>query len=228
MTTLLDGFIPYKAEDAERYKQLGCWANLTFGDILDRAADRYPNREAFVDSESRLTYAQARDMANRLALGLMNLGINPTDRALVQVPNWNEFVYSYFALQKIGAVNVLLIDRYREYEIKHLIQLTGATSWVVPEKYGKTDYLPIVGDVLKEHPQVKNVILVRGREHEPYFSLEKLLADDELTGENLARVAQTHLRQCQKNNPVKTAYYDSSMEAWHHIFPLSNALVAPH
>ncbi|UCG64863.1 MAG: AMP-binding protein, partial [Deltaproteobacteria bacterium] len=175
VTTFLEGFTRYKAEDAERYKRLGCWAGLTFGDILDRAADRYPDKEAFVDSENRLTYAQARGRANRLALSLMNLGIRPTDRVLVQLPNWNEFVYTYFALQKIGAVNVLLIDRYRQYEIKHLIQLTGATSWIVPEKYGKIDYLPIVGDVLKEHPQVKNVILVRGREHEPYFSLEKLL-----------------------------------------------------
>jgi 2,3-dihydroxybenzoate-AMP ligase/mycobactin salicyl-AMP ligase len=171
MTTFLEGFTPYKAEDAESYKRLGCWAGLTFGDILDRAADSYPDREAFIS--------------------LMNLGIKPTDRVLVQLPNWNEFVYTYFALQKIGAVNVLLIDRYRQYEIKHLIQLTGATSWIVPEKYGKIDYLPIVGDVLKESPQVKNVILVRGGEHEPYFSLEKLLADAELTDENLARLAQT-------------------------------------
>ncbi len=191
MTSSLEGFTPYKAEDAERYKQLGCWADLTFGDILDRAADRYPDKEAFVDSESRLTYAQARDTANRLALGLMNLGINPTDRVLVQLPNWNEFVLAYFALQKIGAVNVLLIDRYRQYEVKHLIQLSGATAWIVPEKYGKIDYLPIVGDVLEEHPQVRNVILVRGKEHEPYFSLEKLLADAELTDENLARLAET-------------------------------------
>ncbi|UCH06172.1 MAG: AMP-binding protein [Deltaproteobacteria bacterium] len=191
MTTALEGFTPYRKEDAESYKRLGCWAGLTFGDILDRAADSYPDKEAFVDKDSRLTYAQARDRANRLGISLMNLGIKPTDRVLVQLPNWNEFVYTYFALQKIGAINVLLIDRYRQYEIKHLIQLTGATSWILPEKYGKTDYLPIVGDVLKEHPQVENVILVRGGDHEPYFSLEKLLANAELTDENLAELAQT-------------------------------------
>ena len=189
MTTLLEGFTPYRKEDAESYKRLGCWAGLTFGDILDRAADSYPDKEAFVDNESRLTYAQARDRANKLGISLMNLGIKPTDRVLVQLPNWNEFAYTYFALQKIGAITVLLIDRYRQYEINHLFELTGATCWILPEKYGKKDYLPIVGDVLKEHPQVKNLILVRGREHEPYLNLEKLLADAELTDENLARLA---------------------------------------
>ena len=200
MTTILEGFTPYKAEDAESYKRLGCWAGLTFGDILDRAADSYPDREAFVDSESRLTYAQARDRANRLGISLMNRGIKPTDRVLVQLPNWNEFVYTYFALQKIGAVTVLVIDRYRQYEINHLFQLTGATSWILPEKYGKTDYLPIVGDVLKESPQVKNVILVRGWDHEAYFSLEKLLGDAELTDENLARLAQ------RRPDPMQVAH----------------------
>jgi len=36
MTKLLDGFTPYRTEDAEKYKRLGWWGGLTFGDILDR------------------------------------------------------------------------------------------------------------------------------------------------------------------------------------------------
>jgi len=172
MTTLLDGFTPYRAEDAENYRRLRCWADLTFGDILDRATDRYPNKEAFVDGASRLTFAQARDRVNRLAISLMNLGIEPTERVLVQLPNWNEFVYVYFALQKIGAVDVLLIDRYRPYEIHHLIRLSGATSWVLPWEYRKTDYLPIIREVLKESPQMKNGILSRLGAQSDYSSLE--------------------------------------------------------
>jgi 2,3-dihydroxybenzoate-AMP ligase len=191
MKKLLNGFIPYREEDAERYKRLGCWTGLTFGDILDRAADIHPEKEAFVDGESRLTFAQARDRVNRLGIGLMDLGIRPTDRTLVQLPNWNEFVYIYFALQKIGAITVLLIDRYRQYEINHLFQLTGATSWILPEKYGKTNYLPIIKDVLKENPQVKDVILARGKDHETCLSLEKLIDGTALTDEDLARLVQT-------------------------------------
>ena len=150
---LLKGFTPYKKEDAEKYNRLGWWAGLTLGDLLDKAADIYPNKEALVDDKSRLTYSQVREMVNRLAISLMELGIKTMDRVLVQLPNWSEFVYSYFALQKIGAIPVLLIDRYRPYEINHLFRLTGATSWIVPEKYRKTDYLPIIKDVLKNSPK---------------------------------------------------------------------------
>ncbi len=190
MTKLLDGFTPYRKEDAEKYKRLGWWGGLTFGDILDRAADRYPAKEAFVDGVSRLTLAQARDKANRLAVGLMNLGIEPKERVLVQLPNWNEFVYVYFALQKIGAIDVLLIDRYRPYEINHLIRLAGATTWILPWKYRKTDYLPIIKEVLKESPQMKNVIVVRGKDQGDYPSVEGLVEDGELTEKNMAALAQ--------------------------------------
>ena len=149
----MKGFTPYRKEDAEKYNRLRWWAGLTFGDILDKAADIYPDKEAFVDSRSRLTYSEAREKTNRLAIGLMDLGVKAMDRVLVQLPNWNEFVFTYFSLQKIGAIPVLLIDRYRQYEISHLFRITGATSWIVPERYGKTDYLPIIHDVLKDHPQ---------------------------------------------------------------------------
>ncbi len=190
MAKFLEGFTPYKKEDAEKYNNFRWWSGLTFGDILDRAADIHPEKEAFVDRKTRLTYGEAREKTNKLAIGLMDLGIQPLDRALVQLPNWNEFVFAYFALQKVGAVPVLLIDRYRQFEINHLISLTGATSWIVASRYKKTDYVPIINDVLKEHPELKNVITVRGEgDQQPFTSLESLIEEAELTEDNLARLA---------------------------------------
>ena len=185
MTGFLEGFIPYKKEDAEKYNKFRWWSGLTFGDILDRAADIHPEKEAFVDRKTRLTYGEAREKTNKLAIGLMDLGIQPLDRVLVQLPNWNEFVFAYFALQKIGAIPVLLIDRYRQFEINHLISLTGATSWIVAEKYKKTDYVPIIEDVLKEHPELKNIILARSEGHGPFLSMEKLIREVKLDKHNL-------------------------------------------
>jgi 2,3-dihydroxybenzoate-AMP ligase len=199
-TQLLDGFTPYRTEDAERYKRLRWWGDQTLGDLLDRAADRYSDKEAFVDGASRLTFAQARDKVNRLAIGLMNLGIEPTERILVQLPNWNEFVYVYFALQKIGAIDVLLIDRYRSYEINHLIRLSGATAWVLPWKYRKTDYLPVISEVLKESPQMKNVILAKGGAQRDYPSLEALIEGAEPTERNMAALAE------RRPDPMQVAH----------------------
>jgi 2,3-dihydroxybenzoate-AMP ligase/mycobactin salicyl-AMP ligase len=197
---LLKGFTPYKKEDAEKYIRLGWWAGLTLGDLLDKAADIYPNKEALVDDKRRLTYSQVREMTDRLAIGLMELGIKTMERVLVQLPNWSEFVYSYFALQKIGAIPVLLIDRYRPYEINHLFRLTGATSWIVPEQYRKTDYLPIIRDVLKNSPKVKHVILSRGGRHRGLLNLETMIGQTKLKERDLGKLAK------RRPDPMQVAH----------------------
>lgn len=187
----LEGFTPYKKKDAERYTKFRWWAGLTFGDLLDRAADIHPEKEAFVDGKTRMTYGEARERTNKLAIGLMDLGIRPLDRVLVQLPNWNEFVSAYFAIQKIGAITVLLIDRYRQFEINRLISLTGATSWIVASQYKSVNYGPIIQDVLTEHPEVRNVITVRGDgDKKPFKRLERLMEKAKLTEANLARLAK--------------------------------------
>ena len=200
MTNFLEGFTPYKVEDAERYNRLRWWPGLTLGDVLDRAADIYHDKEGFVDNQTRLTFSQMREKTKRLAIGFMDLGIRPKDRVLVQMPNWNEFVLAYFALQKIGAIAVLLIDRYRQYEINHLFQLTGATAWILPEKYKKINYLPIIDDVLKENPQIEHVILARAAQHEALLSLEKLIDQSALTHANISRLAD------RRPDPMEVAH----------------------
>ncbi|MBL7177321.1 MAG: AMP-binding protein [Desulfobacteraceae bacterium] len=201
MGKFLEGFTPYSKEDAQKYNKFRWWSGLTFGDILDRAADIHPEKKAFVDRKTRLTYGEARENTNKLAIGLMDLGIQPLDRVLVQLPNWHEFVFAYFALQKIGAIPVLLIDRYRQFEINHLTSLAGATSWIVASRYRKTDYVPIINDVLKECPGLKNVITVRGEgDQKPFSSLERLIAEAELTEDNLARLA------ARRPDPMQVAH----------------------
>jgi 2,3-dihydroxybenzoate-AMP ligase len=176
MYETLNGFVPYDAADAERYQKFRWWPGLTLGDLLDKAADVYPYREAFVDGHTRLTYGEARAETDRLALGLLQQGIRPLDRILVQLPNWNEFVLVYFALQKLGAIPVLLLDRHRQHEIGHLARLSGASGWIVPEAHGKVDYLPIVRDVTGAHPELRHVLLARGSRQGEFPSLESVLS----------------------------------------------------
>ncbi len=200
MKRLLEGFTSYAEEDVNRYISEGWWAGQTFGDIIDHAAERYPDKLAIVDKAHRLTYAQLRDLANRFAIALMDLPLAPTDRVLLQLPNWHEFAIAYFGIQKAGAIETLLIDRYRPYEIGHIIRLSGATTWIVPEKYYKTDYRPIIREVLAENSSLKNVILVRGSSDSPYLNFDNLLDAVQLTDENLDRL---HL---QRPDPMQVSH----------------------
>ncbi len=191
MFQILAGATPYAEEDSREYLEGRWWSGLTLGELLDRAAYLHPNREAFVDRQNRLTYAQAKERADRLAIGLTELGVQPRDRVLVQMPTWSEFVDAYFACQKIGAITVMLIDRYRQHEIERLAEIAEATTWIVPLRYGKTEFLPIIEGTLQLCPQIVHVITVRGEVDRPGFSsLERLIAETEPTEEDLARLAE--------------------------------------
>lgn len=187
---LVEGFVPPRQADAEKYLRMGWWQGITLGDVLDKAAALYPDKEALVESESRLTYARLKDTVDKLAFGLSGLGIGDGDCVLVQLPNWAEFAYTFLALQKIGAPAVLLLPRHMQLEIHHFCQLTRAKAWIIPEKYRKTDYRPIIDDVRKAHPHLKHIITVRGGKSKSFIKLEDLIQDVSLNGESLNELAK--------------------------------------
>jgi non-ribosomal peptide synthetase component E (peptide arylation enzyme) len=198
---MLRGVIPYNDQDVQKYIRRGQWRNMTIGDILDKAAELSPANESLVDNHNnRFNYKQLREKADRLAIGLIELGIKPRDRVLLQFPNWSEFIYTYFALQKMGAIPVLLLARYAQTEINHLCKLTEAVAWIGPETYRNREYIPIIKDIVKRNPCLKHIILVRSEGRNDLLSLEQLIDKSELTESNLRQLA------ARKPDPMEVAH----------------------
>ncbi len=116
----LTGFIPYDARAAELYNKRRWWLGLTLGGMFDKASDMYPTQEALVGGGKRYTYGELRGLVDRMAYNLVEEGLRPGDRVLLQLPNWPEFVVSYFAAQKAGLVPVLLTVNHTAREIASL------------------------------------------------------------------------------------------------------------
>lgn len=151
---------------------------LTIGELIDRAAAADPAKLALVAASERMTRAELRQRIDRLAAAFIGLGIERGETVLLQLPNWCEFIYSYFALQKIGAVPVLLISGYERMEVSHLCRLTEATVWIVPQIYRNRDYTPCIRAVREDNPQLRHVISVRAERPDENFSasLEEIVA----------------------------------------------------
>jgi 2,3-dihydroxybenzoate-AMP ligase/mycobactin salicyl-AMP ligase len=166
--TTLDGFTPYRPEDAALYTRKRWWLGLTLGDVLDRAADLHPDREALVGFDAagpgseavRYTWARLRAEADLLAYRLLESGLRRGDRVLLQLPNRVEFVVAYFALQKAGLVMVLLTVNHTAREVAHLARLTEPRGWVVPARYRKTQYGPLIAQVRAENPGLAQVVVL--------------------------------------------------------------------
>jgi len=186
----IEGFTPYSGEDVEKYSRRRWWLGMTWGDVFDKHTDIYPERTGLVGDRGRWTNLGLRQQVDKLAIGLMNLGIRPKERVLLQLPNWHEFVFSFLALQKIGAIIVVLVPRHNQMEINHFCELTKPVAWILPKQYGKIEYQPVIDDVLKHNPQIRHVIQARTGGETPYHALEKLIEGSERTPENLRALAE--------------------------------------
>ena len=129
---------------------------------------------------------------DRLALSFIDLGLGKGDCVMLQLPNWHEYVISYFALQRIGCVPILMISGYRQLEATHFARLTGAKAWIVPEAYRKIDYLSFIPAVKEENLALRHVISVRASGKSDAFttSMETLLERKVTAGDREALAAR--------------------------------------
>jgi acyl-CoA synthetase (AMP-forming)/AMP-acid ligase II len=94
----------------------------TLGDLLLRAAERWPDREALVFPDERLTYAQLADRAHDRARSLQGFGVQPGDHVGILAPNLVEMAELFFAVALSGAVAVLINARYKTTELAYVVE----------------------------------------------------------------------------------------------------------
>lgn len=84
----------------------------TIGQILDETAEKYPDNDALVYLNGpRYTYKEFREIVNKVAKGLIKLGVKRGDHVAVWAYNIPEWVILQFATAKIGAV-LLTVNIY--------------------------------------------------------------------------------------------------------------------
>jgi 2,3-dihydroxybenzoate-AMP ligase len=177
----IEGFEPYRPEDIEIYNKYRWWFGITWGDMFNKATDLYPDKEGLVDDTRRFTYRELRAKVDRLAVGFMKLGIKERQFVLLQIPNWHEYILAFYALQKIGAIPVLLISRHGLAEIQHIAALTDPVAWIGPTHYRNTDYMPMLREVIKQNKALRHLLSVRGQDDKAFTPLESLISSGEPT-----------------------------------------------
>ncbi|MFV2101603.1 (2,3-dihydroxybenzoyl)adenylate synthase [Micromonospora sp. LOL_024] len=162
---MLTGCVPWPDELARRYRQEGTWRGEVLGDLLRPWAARDPDRTAVVTRHGRHSYAELDGRADRLAAGLVAMGIGPGDRVVVQLPNTPDFVVTCVALFRVGALPVLALPAHRRAELGYLAEYAGAVALVVPDVAAGTDHRDLARSVRQAVPGLKH-LLVAGEAQE--------------------------------------------------------------
>src|SRR5712692_283013 len=155
----LDGVVPFPLEFVTRYRAKGYWEDRSLANVFQDVFTRFADRVALVAGAERVTYRELADRVERLARHFLALGLRPLDRVVVQLPNIPEFVYVYFALQRVGAIPVMALLPHRYREIKYYVELTEAVAYVIPDRAGDFEFLELPRRIKSECPSLRYVVV---------------------------------------------------------------------
>ncbi|RQM70493.1 AMP-binding protein [Aeromonas hydrophila] len=124
----------------------------TIGAYLQQIAERFPDRPAVVvrHQQIRWNYREYLTQIDRLALGLLALGIRPGDRVGIWSPNNIEWCLVQFATARIGAIMVCINPAYRSYELAFAINNVGCRALICASAFKGCDYLAMLGELAPE------------------------------------------------------------------------------
>ena len=152
---MIDGVVPFPPEYAARYRAKGYWRDRTLAQEFAESFERFAQRTAVVDGERVYTYADVDRISDRLALNLLDLGLAPADSAVLQLPNVAEFVFLYFALQKIGVIPIAALATHRYSEVSQFVRIARSTACFYPETQGDFRFGPMIRRVADESPALR-------------------------------------------------------------------------
>ena len=107
-------------------------------DLLRRTAARLPDKTAVIDGDRRFTYKQLQEYSDRLAATLATLGVSKGDRVGILAPNCVEFVIAFYGIVKVGAIVTTVNSAYREREVAHQLNDSGAEFLIVDRALRQT------------------------------------------------------------------------------------------
>jgi acyl-CoA synthetase (AMP-forming)/AMP-acid ligase II len=105
------------------------------GHFLTRAAERYPDRPAWVDAQRVVTFRQAADRVGRLAQALLSLGGQPGDRVGLLMPNCPEGLEAILAPIQAGMAAVPMNIRLHPDEHAYMLNDSGAFALIAGAEF---------------------------------------------------------------------------------------------
>jgi fatty-acyl-CoA synthase len=129
----------------------GDWfEKITLGALPERAAKRWGSREALCFEGKRWSFAELAAGVDRVARGLIALGIGPGEKVGLWLVNRPEWIETAFAVMRIGAVLVPINTRFRTEDVAYITDQSDATTLILAERSGPVDYLGMVRELVPE------------------------------------------------------------------------------
>ena len=161
---------------AARWRRAGLWSDETFARALARRVRETPEREALTDGSRRLSYRSLAESIDRMAARLRALGIGHGDVVTIQLPNWLEFAFVFFALERLGAAAVTVSVDFRSRELEYIMRFSGSKMFVCCARFRDYDHLAMAQELQARLPGLACIGVLRGEPRANMVSLDDVAA----------------------------------------------------
>ncbi len=116
---------------------------ITIGEMLEDKARLYPDQDALVSPylNVRYSYKQFDEITDRVARGLMAMGIQKGEHVSIWATNYPEWVITQFATAKMGAVLVTVNTNYKQFELEYLLRQSDTTTLIMMGAFKDSNYV---------------------------------------------------------------------------------------
>lgn len=108
---------------------------MPVGDMIRRSADKFPEKNALIFQEKRITYEELNKRVNALANRLLDMGGKKGDRVAVILHNCPEYIETYFACAKSGLIFAPINNLLKKGELEQIIQYIEPRFLVVDSDF---------------------------------------------------------------------------------------------
>ena len=108
----------------------------TIGEILSEAARRFGNKISVIVEGDEFSFADMDAMSNKVANGLVSIGVLPGDRVTLYGPNCWQWVVGYYAIAKAGAVANPISAMLTTEEVRYVVEDSGARVLITSSDKG--------------------------------------------------------------------------------------------
>ncbi len=143
---------------------------MTLGKILHRNSQQYPDKIAISYRDRRITFAQLDEMVNRLANGLLNLGLDKGDRLALLMHKSPEVVITFLAAAKVGGVVFPVNNKLKSEDLRTIFNYVSP-SFVVSDPM----YSPFLEKLLRPSHPLSKIIYLGGRKRRDGLSFDDIL-----------------------------------------------------
>ena len=154
----------------------------TIGANLERMTAAFPDREALVSVHQDVRYTNGRfDAAvDRVALGLLSMGLGTGDRVGIWSPNYAEWALVQYATAKLGVILVNINPAYRTHELAYVLNQSGCRALVAAPSFKSSDYVDMVASVRSDVGALERAIFLFGSDWDELLERGEAGSTDEL------------------------------------------------